>query len=628
MATPVKNIWRWPAIFLCLLALRPAQSQPLDALPGYQVIFDDFNYHDLGYPDSTHGLLLFGRNHWFNRAGSSQFTDQAWYYYQWRWQALGRVINPNARITLNTRFPYSIKLSATPGYTRRYDLPNEVPLQIQSGFLYETGTWSINARFDDLENISYFTQAFWLISPVATDRSTVDQAEWSELNFEWQNWFAIDSVPNSSEIDTLLTNDTWAQGNLWVKTLGFEGPAFPQGRLPANQLRTYMANGTHMFGRSIGTAFETGETAGGIPMRNTLLNDAAPFTCYKSNAAGITHISDPLECMRSITRSNAPNHWVQLIIQYDGDDAVFSMYIPEPEEAGHTFMSARVALNERSLPLVTTLGIHTPNQRISLANEEAPVFELDWFYYSPETDLSFADIRRDVATFRELSWERVNLDEAQLSHGELTPWRIEEFNHPSATSRGWSVRPVMRLTNGLEIQWNYRTRGINDSFFSPWSGWQSGGFRFEVPGNPYEVEMDVRVRDHHAMEHSERSFWASKPCMRYNYETQTISDCTGGPQTERRASFDQLPRDLLLDQIYPNPVNNKATIRIGLRYEEPYELAVFDSLGRKQATIASGTLPVGYHLLEWYPKDLAAGQYFLVLRSRNTSRSLPITVIR
>ncbi|MFK7844478.1 MAG: T9SS type A sorting domain-containing protein [Rhodothermales bacterium] len=606
-----------------------AIAQNSGSLPEYQVIFDDFDYDATGYPEAATGELLFGLSSWHDRSGDNSFKDQAWYYYQWRWHALGRTIHPSAAFKLNNNESgSSLQLEANAGYTRQYDIPNTVPIQMQSGFLRETGSWSVNARFDDLELIPYFTQAFWIISPVASSKERTGIAQWSEFNFEWQNWFALDLLPDSTGIDSLLSNDVWAPGNLWVDELGYEGQPFPEGELPALNTRTYMANGIHMYGFSVGAAFETGETAGGIPLRNELAQDPAPFTCSITVDQVVTNIANPITCMNFIAPPDDVERWVQLTIQYDGKDALFSMFTELDEQGSFLSMSSRAPLNERSLPLLVTLGMHPPNREIVLAEGETSVLEIDWFYYSPNSKLTDAEIRDDVKAFRARNWPRVNLDQEKLSHGELTPWRIEEFTTPTNTHNNWEIRPNMRLTNGIEVQWNYRSRDSLDEFYSAWSGWTKAGFKYALPETPYEAEVDVRIKDHNSGDHDERSFWANASCIRYNYVTKTSSTCTGGEEPEKRRSGDQLPGELILDQIYPNPVKSEATIRVGFRIQRTFELLVFDTQGRERVVISSGELPAGYHLIKWNPQNLASGQYFLALRTDKDVRSIPFTVVK
>ena len=424
-----------------------------------------------------------------------------------------------------------------------------------------------------------------------------------------------------------MTNDMWAPGNLWVDALGYEGTVFPDGQLPAQYARTYMANGLQMFEFNAGAAFDTGETAGGIPLRNSLLPNASPFTCYLSSNGEITNIPDPIACMSYIAKKDTDHPWVQLVIQYDSKDAVFSLRSPLDDDS-HVFMSMRVAVNKRSLPMLVNLGIHTPNSVLKLAETDRTSFEIDWFYYSPETSLSAEQILEHVDVFRSKDWPRVNLDRAKLSVSELTPWRIDEVRTPTEEDPHWTVLPIMRFTHAIEVQWNYRTRQEADSFFTPWSGWARGGLEFSLPQAPYEVEMDVRIRDHFASEYEERSNWANVSCIRFNYQTNERSHCTGGAQETNRFSFDQLPQELFLDSPYPNPVSTSATVRFGLHNEDRISIGVFDVLGREVKTLIDRDLSRGYHEIAWDASNLPAGRYFLRIQSGAESRTVPVTVVQ
>ena len=75
------------------------------------------------------------------------------------------------------------------------------------------------------------------------------------------------------------------------------------------------------------------------------------------------------------------------------------------------------------------------------------------------------------------------------------------------------------------------------------------------------------------------------------------------------------PQRFVLQQNYPNPFNPSTRIRFSVPSSGFVELVVYDVTGRTVEVLKTGDHPAGDHSLEWSPRDLAGGIYFLVLRS-------------
>jgi hypothetical protein len=71
-----------------------------------------------------------------------------------------------------------------------------------------------------------------------------------------------------------------------------------------------------------------------------------------------------------------------------------------------------------------------------------------------------------------------------------------------------------------------------------------------------------------------------------------------------------LPENFALLKNYPNPFNAATTISFNLPERTEIELAVYDILGRKVATLHEGTLAAGSHRLTWNAGDYTSGLYF------------------
>ena len=68
-----------------------------------------------------------------------------------------------------------------------------------------------------------------------------------------------------------------------------------------------------------------------------------------------------------------------------------------------------------------------------------------------------------------------------------------------------------------------------------------------------------------------------------------------------------------LSQNYPNPFNPATNISFEISEATSLELAVYDLLGKKVSTLASGMHAVGSHTVQWDASGFPAGIYFYKL---------------
>lgn len=91
-------------------------------------------------------------------------------------------------------------------------------------------------------------------------------------------------------------------------------------------------------------------------------------------------------------------------------------------------------------------------------------------------------------------------------------------------------------------------------------------------------------------------------------DTSTVSIVAVTTSTSINSS--EIPAQFVLNQNYPNPFNPQTTIRFGLPVFSVVTLNVFDLLGRSVATLVDGSLPAGYHSIEFDGSRFASGIYF------------------
>lgn len=77
----------------------------------------------------------------------------------------------------------------------------------------------------------------------------------------------------------------------------------------------------------------------------------------------------------------------------------------------------------------------------------------------------------------------------------------------------------------------------------------------------------------------------------------------------------ELPNTIKLKQNYPNPFNPTTNIQFGLPQRSEVQLAVYDMLGKKVATVFSGTKAAGYHTMSFDASNLASGMYLYRLET-------------
>ena len=71
-----------------------------------------------------------------------------------------------------------------------------------------------------------------------------------------------------------------------------------------------------------------------------------------------------------------------------------------------------------------------------------------------------------------------------------------------------------------------------------------------------------------------------------------------------------VPERAYLNQNYPNPFNSSAIVSFGLPESAPVALKVYDVLGREVATLVSGKMAAGTHIVTFDASHLPSGVYF------------------
>ncbi|MBX2822611.1 MAG: ThuA domain-containing protein [Rhodothermaceae bacterium] len=81
----------------------------------------------------------------------------------------------------------------------------------------------------------------------------------------------------------------------------------------------------------------------------------------------------------------------------------------------------------------------------------------------------------------------------------------------------------------------------------------------------------------------------------------------------------EIPDEPTISSMYPNPVQDRATLIFSLPLPGQGRVEVYDLLGRKRKTLINGNLSAGINRVEFDVTDLAAGTYFYVVESSNNT---------
>jgi hypothetical protein len=156
--------------------------------------------------------------------------------------------------------------------------------------------------------------------------------------------------------------------------------------------------------------------------------------------------------------------------------------------------------------------------------------------------------------------------------------------------------------------------GVNLFDFEPWAAMGETD-AFGYPGGPGYV-WHCHIVDHEDNEMMRR-FMVAGPAdapIAASRSQEVMSEAAAAPEFALLA-----PR--------PNPAAGRSTIRFTLPRAADADLSVYDVMGRKVATLASGLQGAGEHEVEWNAGN-GAGLYFVRLRTAFATRTQRLMVVR
>ncbi len=90
----------------------------------------------------------------------------------------------------------------------------------------------------------------------------------------------------------------------------------------------------------------------------------------------------------------------------------------------------------------------------------------------------------------------------------------------------------------------------------------------------------------------------------------------------------ELPGAFSLGEAYPNPFNPTTTIEFSLNRASVVDLAVYNLVGEKVATLASGMHQAGQHTTSFSGNGLASGVYFYVMNANGHTESRKVLLVK
>jgi hypothetical protein len=491
---------------------------------GIPALFDDFSYNSTqDYPADSSVQSVFGMNGWHTENGVVQ--SRAWYSWGWHEHDYGDYAGflPNQQ---------GITLSIKKGFKNGGNGP-----WITSGLAALQGTYVTRVRFGELPDNSHTIQAFWLLSPNSYrfKRENDSIRFFSEIDFEWNNFFS--------------------------------GPQNPGGH--ASYL-TAQIEGNNATGKTEQLQFFKKEKNGNITNVTSKL--------FNGN------------------QSIVANQWYYCVFTIDSAKRKVSYYMQsEPNMAGEIYYGSAMT-NGALAPFYLNnypLFELCPMYSVSFGGKDSNIREssqeitldVDWFYYSPNSNLKLDDVLKEVINFRENGLYRINTTgSVTMRDMKNTPMAVE-ISGPSEvmpfSSANWTLSAAYRSTI-MHVEYSYRFLDTNNE-----GEWQDiNETTIILTPNATHTAIELKANARHIWTGEEAS--TSKRVK--------ISDFTSNA----------------FGKPFPNPTSGIVMLEIPFLFAQQFlEILVYDIGGsciHSYTSTALSPLPVDL-------SDLPAGQYWIKIHS-------------
>lgn len=169
------------------------------------------------------------------------------------------------------------------------------------------------------------------------------------------------------------------------------------------------------------------------------------------------------------------------------------------------------------------------------------------------------------------------------------------------------------------IRWTTATESDNLGFWL-WRSSQAAGAYIQV--NEALIRGAGTSTRPHSYVYADEGLAASS----YRYKLQDVA-ANGATQFHGPIEVTVLPVSCGLAAVTPNPVSDRALIRLEMPRRTPVRLAIYDVRGALVATLVDATLDAGSHTQEWSTEALPRGGYVCRLEVGRSSAGQRIVVV-
>lgn len=453
-------------LFLTILLLTlPALLSAQDLKNRIPALFDDFSYSIAEFPAHDTSNSLFGNNIWLTDSGA--VSSRAWNRFN---RDNPDNFGKHSRVIIQ---PFGFSLAAFKGF--RF---GDVTAVVTSGFVFKEGTYVSRVRFGKLPQQARAIQAFWLASH--------DHYRFKDSN---------DSLTYVNEVDIEWNNHFSGMGEYSINTANI----------------------------------------GRYHTRKGLIGKGDLIRFYKKNSAGeFTPVGTEVN---KAANGRFWDYWAYYFIRIDSARGV-TEYLMETDDpvlkitggshlAGNKVAPMQISEHYPTMQLgaIYNFGMwpHDPNDTLLKSDVQ---FDIDWFYFSPRSDIELTQILKEVEAFRNQGIPRVNTSGIVLDN-------YPERKHPTVEIAGpdsiapiqpavWHVRPSLEAAL-YDIDYAYRrytTSGIGE-----WIALTVPDARVYAQAADTAIEFTAKVKD----------FWQNKTASTTKlvriipFETLNLADVFPSP---------------------------------------------------------------------------------------------------
>lgn len=221
---------------------------------------------------------------------------------------------------------------------------------------------------------------------------------------------------------------------------------------------------------------------------------------------------------------------------------------------------------------------------------------VDWFYYSPNPEMTYSELRTQVKKLQADNIERLNttknitsVETAELAQNNLS------ISGPNSTiscrQATWKIEPMYKGRHFYRMMFSYRV--FSQDFISDWINIEAPELKYTPKPTEDSIQLRLIYRDE----------WI--PPVDTIYYTCTIEE----------NSCNDFIRDFIISSISPNPTNDYLNIRLEILSETTLSIDIYDVTGDFVSSIYHGNHIVGIANISNDITDLSQGVYYVRVKT-------------